>query len=551
MKRLFLLLLLAAQFSFATVVVNSFDGRDVVSGAYYAAVKGDDLVFITPSTTEQAFYESVGTGKSILLIQSKDYPVFAGVGGRLTDRGNTVELLTSADSMQTNLDLAQRSGASRFILVDPVYGYNTISAIAYAKQNSMYLVFVDKDNVGTVASTISGTRHEDILLYGYTDSEVKAGLQGAGLTFREINTGDKFDDNLELVKLFFAKDPSKKQVILADGASLEATIASGEDPVVLISPIIPTAVRDYIKSQVVSGQIKVAMIVDQSFSQTAYDLKTAINNEVGSKALSVFVKMGQGTDGQMKPVEFFPLPGPEVGLSIRKAEYNQDGKSLEITYENTGNALEYVQSSVRVYVDGSYIGSVGDEEPFPVERGRQLGKAYPLDIQSGQISANITSFFGSSKKSREAGIQVVMDAGRVQFTDTSSLSIPEFTHDQETDDLIVSFSNNGSAAVYFRPYAIVSRNGTKTTIKDENTYQLAESEGRMVKFPGVAKSGSSVLAGAEYGSREAFLDKTVEKEYVAQAEPEKGPDVILFALIGLAVVGVLVIVYFAYARLRK
>lgn len=552
MKRLFLLLLLATQISFAMVVVNSLDGRDVVSGIYYAADTHDEVVFLTPGSSEVMTYSRIGTGKDILLIQSADHAIVAGMANNLKERGNDVELVTSADPLETNLQLAGRSGASSFILVDPVYGYNTVSALAYAKLNSMYLIFTDKNDGEAVVAFLQSKSPGRIMVYGYMDNEVKNLLDEKGLQYQEINNGDKFEDNLELSGLYFSQSPSKKQVILSDGNAFEATIAAGDDPVILISSLIPTSVKDYMTQKAMAGQIQVAMIVDESYAQTAYDLKESINQGAGSKVFSVFVKMGEGTsgnEGQVTPVELFQLPGPSLGLKIAKAEYNQVDKKLEITYENTGNALEYVQSSILVLVDGAYVATVGDEEPFVLGREKIYGIAYPLDVENGQITINATSYFGSSRKSREGGIITLMDAGKVDFVDTSALAIPEFTHDKATNDLMVSFANNGTVTAYFQPYAVVDMNGTKTTVTDESTYQLGAGEGRMVRFPGIVKSGSAIVAGAEYGAREAFLGKKLEKEFVPQAQ--EGLPITMLILGAIIILLLIAVAYLVFDRMRK
>jgi hypothetical protein len=552
MKRLFLLLLLATQISFAMVVVNSLDGRDVVSGIYYAADTHDEVVFLTPGSSEVMTYSRIGTGKDILLIQSADHAIVAGMANNLKERGNDVELVTSADPLETNLQLAGRSGASSFILVDPVYGYNTVSALAYAKLNSMYLIFTDKNDGEAVVAFLQSKSPGRIMVYGYMDNEVKNLLDEKGLQYQEINNGDKFEDNLELSGLYFSQSPSKKQVILSDGNAFEATIAAGDDPVILISSLIPTSVKDYMTQKAMAGQIQVAMIVDESYAQTAYDLKESINQGAGSKVFSVFVKMGEGTsgnEGQVTPVELFQLPGPSLGLKIAKAEYNQVDKKLEITYENTGNALEYVQSSILVLVDGAYVATVGDEEPFVLGREKIYGIAYPLDVENGQITINATSYFGSSRKSREGGIITLMDAGKVEFVDTSALAIPEFTHDKATNDLMVSFANNGTVTAYFQPYAVVDMNGTKTTVTDESTYQLGAGEGRMVRFPGIVKSGSAIVAGAEYGAREAFLGKKLEKEFVPQAQ--EGLPITMLILGAIIILLLIAVAYLVFDRMRK
>ncbi|MEM2909436.1 MAG: hypothetical protein QW171_04750 [Candidatus Bilamarchaeaceae archaeon] len=508
------LLLLITPLCFSLAVVNSLDGRDVVSTIYYAAVTGEKVVFVPPAYNEQIVYAKIGTGRDILLVQSANSPVMTGMKNTLENRGNRVELLVSEEPYTTNLRLAEKSGARRFIIVDPVYGYNTVSLLAYAKLNRMYLLFAEKDNADMVINFIKTKNPQDILLYGYVDDKVKDLLNENGLAYREINKGDKFDDNLELAKLYFQSNPSKKQVILSDGNAFDDTTAAGDDPVILISPIIPSATYNYIKENAASGQIQVAMVIDKEYAQTAYNLKESINKELGREALHAIVQVGQSVSKMgMVNADFFPVRGPVLGLEINNVEYNTNTKKIEVTYKNTGNALEYVKSRILVFVDGNYAGTVGDEEPVAVNRGEKFGVGYPIEIENGEITVNITSFYGSSRKYTENGLQGVFAAGRVAFFDASSLVITAFTEDRETNDLFVTFANNGTVPLYFRPDATIGVNGTSTKIRDENTYALGVGEGRIIKFPGIAKAGSLIVVGANYGAREAFLEKRVEGSY--------------------------------------
>ncbi len=315
-------------------------------------------------------------------------------------------------------------------------------------------------------------------------------------------------------------------------------------------PVIPPSVYDYIKQKVSSGQVKVAMIVDQDYAQTAYNLKTSINNDLGTKALSVLVKFGESTTSGsgVMPVPLFPLPGPVLGLTIDSVQYNGAAKELEVTYADTGNAMEYARSNIVVFADGAYVATVGDQETFPIEQGKKAGRSYPVDIQSGDVTVNITSYYGSSKKSYENGIQSIMNAGRVQFTDASALGITEFDRDSGSNDFFVTFKNTGNVTDYFRAGADVTVNGTTTTIMDDNVYNLTPSQGRIVKFPGIAKPGAKIVASADYGAREAFLDKKVQKEYSAEAKADSN---ILMLLGGIILIAILAAAaYFAYKKMK-
>ena len=548
----FALLLLSIGFS--TVVINSLDGRDVVSGVYYAAITGEKVVFVPPQYDIQVLYSKIGEGGNVFLIQSSENPAMAGLEGDMKNKGNTVEKFTSVEPYATNLELAGKSGAKKFILVDPVYGYNTVSVLAYAKDNGMYLLFVDKTNMDSVVQFMKGKNPQDILVYGYLDQEVKASLSENGLTYREINKGDKFEDNLEIAELFMRQNPDKKQAILCDGNAFEDTITAGDDPVILVSPIVPDATYNFIKGKISEGKLKVGLVVDKEYAQTAYNLKEQINRELGREdAFTVLVKIGQGAGGgsALSEVDFFPLRGPIVGLQIEKAEYNTLSKELEITYKDTGNAMEYVKSTVIVFVDGAQITSVGDETAFPIGRGEVVGKRYPLEVESGEIVVNITAFFGTSSRSFENGIQVVLPAGKVQYTDTSALNVSAFAEDKATGDLLVTFRNIGTEKVYFKADAVVYEGDASTKIKDDTVYSISPNEGQAVKFPGILKQGSRVVSGANYGSREAFLEKRAEGEYTKLPETAAPAGTGIDMTMILLLVVILLVGIVAYLLLTK
>ncbi len=551
-RNVLLLLLITLALGYSITVINSLDGRDVASGIYYAAVRNDDIVFVRPSYNDQVVYSKIGINGNVFLVQSKSHPIITGMVNELKNRGNTVELLESEDPYKTNLDLAEKSGATKFILVDSVYGYNTVSALAYAKLNSMYLIFVDKSNVNSVAGFLKGKSPNAVMLYGYIDAESKKALDDNGIKYSEINNGDKFDDNMQLADMYFKQNPSKKQVIVSDGNAFEDTIAKGDDPVILVSPVIPPYVYTYVKQKAAQGQIAVLLIVDSEYVQPVYNLKTSINSELGVTVLHAFVKIGESVTSagaDMGPVELFPLPGPILGLVIEKVEYNTLNKQLEVTYSNTGNGLEYAKSQIKVFVDNSQLTTVGDDDFFPLGRGEKVGRAYPVTIESGEVFTNITVLYGSSKRAAETGFMMALPAGRVQFTDNSKLNISEFTYDKETKDLYVTFTNTGDTPLFFKPDATTTVSGSSTNIKSETVYSLLPGKGEMVKFPGVVKAETTIVGGANYGAREAFLDKRVDKEFI--------PPVAGFAfdtnllLLAVVVILVLVVGYLLFDKMKS
>ena len=206
-------------------------------------------------------------------------------------------------------------------------------------------------------------------------------------------------------------------------------------------------------------------------------------------------------------------------------------------------------------VNGAYHSTIGDEEPFVIGRGELLGRGYPLHVEEGNIFVEITSMFGSSIKSTENGIIVGLDAGRVAYNDASALEVGAFTL-EEGGDVFVTFENAGSGTVYFRPDATVLLGGKSTKIKSDTLYSLGVGEAEIVKFPGILGSAEGeveVAAGANYGSREAFLEKRAEKSHLFAVKApveEAGFDMnLLFLAVILLLVAV--IVYLVLGRKKE
>lgn len=513
--KILLISLMILDFCFAVVVVNSLDGQDVLSAVYYAAVTNDNIGIAYPNYGLSNVYSAAGSS-DVFLVQSSSKPVVADLTELLRQRGNRVEVLNSEDPYKTNLDLARKSNVENFVLIDPVYGYNAVSALAYAKLNKMYLLFADKSNSRQVADFLQSKKPQSILIYGNVDSEVKRDLSDGGLRYSEINNGDKFEDNMDLLDRYFSQKSDKKQLILCDGSAIEDMIATGDDPILFIGMIIPPDVYNYLKQKVENGQITVGLVVDMEYLQTAYNLKERINQELGSKKLSMLVKIGQssGSKGGMPTgVPFMAVNSPTAGLAIEKIEYNLDKKSFEVTYVNTGNAVEYVKSSLVVFVDGDYAGTTGDTQPFALPKGSKTGKEYKMNVGEGELTVNITSFYGISQKNQDLGIVQMFSVGRITYVDESVVDIGDIRLDSGTNELFVTMLNNGSVSAYVQP--AVSLVGETTINVDGDKIRLEPKEGKTIRFllPSVAGVEKMVVK-ANYGAREGFLEKYVEKEYV-------------------------------------
>lgn len=548
MNRLLLSLLLLFSISYPYVVVNSQEPYDVSSALFYANAKGEEFYLVYPDSSPLISVAQIGRPGSILLVESPGNQIIIGLKESLEANGNAVEVVSSTGT-GLNLELAGRSGSKKFIVSDPVYGHNVVSVVAYAKSTSSYLIFADKSTISEVSSFLGQNRPDSILLYGSLDEEVANAVDGSGVITETIDNGDKYEDNIEMLNKYFALRPETKDVLFTDGSALEASINAGEFPVILVSDVIPDGTYNYLFGKVNGGQIKVGTLIGSAHLDAVYDMMKRVNNQIGEKKLSVYVKFGQaaGAGGEPGPLSFFPLPHPFADVSLDSASYNPAAGAFELVYWNKGNAPAYVKSSIAVLLDGTQIGTIGDEQSYIIKRGEKKGMRYAFpNPGEGQVAINDTTYYGLSRYYPDKGFIKYMDVGRISFVDRSSLFMPDASYSPLEDKLTVRIRNNGTEDAFYRLSVSYVNDEGFTFYEEEQVRNISAGRNEIITISGVIqlpmeKADKTMMnVTATYGAREAFL----EKETTAPVEMEGFPWWILPILL-------LLLILFWYYRKKK
>ncbi len=119
----------------AIVVVNSVDARDVISGAAYANVAGESVVFVPQKTDLTIFLSKVKNGGPVTLLASSN-PVYINLEDIFASNKINVTRKVQLNSAEGNeITLAQMANPGGYIIVTSDYGYPSISAMPYAKLN--------------------------------------------------------------------------------------------------------------------------------------------------------------------------------------------------------------------------------------------------------------------------------------------------------------------------------------------------------------------------------------------------------------------------------
>jgi len=281
------------------VIINSENWHDVYSGMLFANLKGVPSNFLVNAKHGDILTYSIPTSETNILVLAGDRTQFVNYGKFLQERGysRTNELVLS----DVNLELARQLTTKKFIVVDPTYGYDAISAAPYAVETDSYVLFANKQNLADITSFLKERGVSSLIIFGGVDESVKASFS----EFKPelIEKGDRFSNNLEMVNRYVQLN-QRTEAILTSGEFIEAGLMNGADPVIFLSKDgVPDVVRDYIPK---SG-IENCILVGNELLGPA----TTVRKELG---VSVFVKFAQGArtpNGSITQVEDydrFPLP---------------------------------------------------------------------------------------------------------------------------------------------------------------------------------------------------------------------------------------------------
>jgi len=538
-----MLALLSLSFAEDFVAVNSVDGRDVLSGIFYAGVKGYPVRFMPyPGGNSEVFATKVGSGHSILIIQSAT-PASGFAESELRSKNNSLEIYSSTDGGQTNLDLAARSGAGSFIIVDSAYSDSAISVLPYAYLTKSYVILADRNNIAKVKEIVRGKK---VTIYGLVDSAVRTEL--SEFSPATIGTGaDKYEDNVAIAGMTLDASPSSRAII-TDGASIEDGMV-GVQPILLSGRIVPQVTYDFLKQKVREDKLAGVMLIGGELINPVYDMRERMKTEFAqegiSKSMGVLVKFAQAlpsAQGGTLALDVFQLPAYKPSLNITEIVYNKETKKVMVGLENTGDGALYYNIEVKVKANGQDLQIFGQTETQLIERGQSVGLEYPIDLSSvseGAVTATAVAKFGSAKKSLEEFITSDGALASITYTDDSNVSVKYAKYERDKSMVSVAIKNNGDKAAFvFTRITLMSEDGTPAKVSGPSIREIEPYAIYIEQFPlqlsdSEVSLNKEVSVSLDYGGRRGFLVRKAN-----YALPLEGDGAQLGAQLPLAVAGI-------------
>lgn len=539
---LFVLLLVPSTYALEKVIANSADWKDVYSTMLYASlIEKQPGLFLTSAKHSTVLLYSVSKDTDgILVVSSRAQPYIVNYKSVMDGQGyiDVEELVSNTINLDLGERVVEEKNINKFIIVDDAYGYNALSVGSYAALAGYYVLFTNERNIGQVDSFLDDTNPSEVIIFGQVDEAVKTRLQKYNP--ETINKGDRFDNNIEVVRRYLQiKDT--QQTLMSNGEFIEASIMSGQDPVIFIGKSsVPPQVQEYIKG----SNLKVAVLIGNELINSA----TAIRRQLG---ISVFVKFAQGArnpEGAIASVEDldkFPMPSYSLSMELYSIVYNKATNTLWVTYHNLANLGAFIKGTITLSVDGQQI-VVGDQEPIFVDKNQYKTITYDVVLDGDNITAQVYTLFGEGRRSLENVLQGTLQVSIVEILDDSVINITSVIYDKNAKEFLVTLENIGSVDAYVNvelldlfingEYIIVSspenlllKPGQKITLRVAVELSDADIENNPV-----------IKVKAYYGERENSLIKTSYGEFEFK---EKSVDYIFYILVVLVVILLLLILF--------
>lgn len=423
--------IIAADFNY--VISNSEDWRDVYSAMLLASLENAGSDFLVSTSHGQILLNGINKGRDILVVTSREKPYVFNYPSMIEIEGFSSVREIVVDS--GNLELIDElPDIKDFIVVGDSYGYNAVSAIPLAVSTKSWVFLASRVNIQEIDNILNGRDVDSLLIYGYVDTEVTQTLSKYNPEI--INTGDRFEDNIQIVEKYSEKD-SIEQVILTNGEFLEKEIVSGLNPILFTGrENVPGKIAEYIKS----SDITVGVLIGN-------DLIGAATNIRKSTGISVMVKFARGARERtagiaaVEGLDLFYLPVPTLDLEIYSIKYNRATSQLEVTYRSNSNMPTYFKGTLTLISESGTL-RVGDLESVFISPGDLKTVVYDgVNLEGDDITAEYYTIYGESPTSMDRVLEGSVFVGIVSVLDGCQLDVKYVKYNKQEKAFMIKVKN--------------------------------------------------------------------------------------------------------------
>lgn len=421
------------------VISNSENWKDVYSSMLFASLNGNQGDFLASTQHGPILLGGIPTSNDILILSSEDKPFVFNYKQSVIARN-----YASVDEREYgdfNLELIDETDITNFIIVDGSYGYSAIAVTPYAVLTNSWVFFADRVNIAEVEAAISRRNVGEVLVYGYVDREVNDAMAAYNPTI--INSGDRFEDNVEIVKAY-KKIGEAKQILLSNGEFIERELMGGTHPILFTGrENVPSEIANYLQG----SDIEVGVLIGNELINAATNIRR-------TAGISVMVKFAQGARAQtagvsaVEGLDLFYLPTPTLGLEVNSVKYNKAASQVEVTYHSVSNVPVYVKGTLTI-VSSEGNQKVGDLDSIFIAPSDFKTLIYPDIVLTGDnLKAEVYTLFGEVPSSLDRELRGSYDMGVINVIDDCEVEVEYVKYNKQKGMFVIGVDNLGSVGCY-------------------------------------------------------------------------------------------------------
>lgn len=422
------------------IIVNSNDWIDVYNSLLYGSLSNVPILFLSHQSQTSTFFNSIDHSVNSILLVESDSRLSPTASKILSTLDYDITIVEDDD---TGLFFASLIDLDSYILVDKDFPLNGLSVAPYAVASNSWVFFIDTNFNSEIISLLSG---KEILSYGRIPQQLLQKVTPSVV----IDKGNKYRNSVEISKLFVDKYPTK-QYVLTDGSFLEEEFFIGKFPVLVVGvSTTPKPIEDFFAETTVAS----AVVVGQASIPPSMSLKKLLESKY-DRELKLVAKLGKTSpdlsqENLIIPLNMFPIPSPEIVLSVESFFYNQITRQIEVQFTNAGDIfLSYVPSIV-LTIDGVTSVIESASEHYFLEKSESRTVQFSVDLNSlDSISAELTVVYGESQDSFDFSLsESYSPLNFVSIVDDSDVLVEKILYDSKNKVFLISVVNNGSVSAY-------------------------------------------------------------------------------------------------------
>ncbi len=442
-KYLIILLLLLPAVCAQVIIANSADWKTTYSTGVMAGLQGKQFHFIVSPKHSEVLLLELPKGTEITVYESDTIPYVKKYANRLNNNERKAETAIIKEK-NSNLEIAIKNGFKKYIIVDPVYGYNAISALPFALTNKYYVLFADQTNINDVYNFLKMVNPEHIILFGDVHEKVKSTL----LPFNPeiIHKGSRFKNNIEMAEKYRITN-NPKQALLTSGRLLEQEFfqTAVSQPIIFLSERTPDYVENYIKT----ANYQVLVLIDNELMSSATAIKQTNN-------IPLFVKFAKGIAGEggimadVKGLDTMPVPSIDLLLKLQNIIYNADTREILSIIQNEKKSRTYLTTSIIIKSDGKPVITVGDDTTQKLEDTETKMFTYPTDLTrylGTNLTAEILTIYGATEDEFEKQISEKREIQILTEADLCDIEIKSAEYDENTQRFSIQLNADNCYAI--------------------------------------------------------------------------------------------------------